>query len=41
MMKCVLTPLAKSILLPFGLSAVMLATDAAIKKKLMDQAQQH
>ena len=41
MMKCVLTPLAKSILLPFGLSAAMLATDAAIQKKLMDQAQQH
>ena len=41
MMKCVLTSLAKSILLPFGLSAAMLAIDAAIQKKLMDQAQQH
>ena len=30
--KSVLTPLAKNILLLFGLSAAMLATDAAIQK---------
>ena len=33
LMKSVLTPLAKSILLPFGLSAAMSATDATIPKK--------
>ena len=32
-MKNVLTPLAKNVLLPFGLSAGMSATDAAIQKK--------
>ena len=32
LMKIVLMPLAKSILLPFGLSAAMSATDAAIQK---------
>ena len=32
-MKIVLTSLAKSVLLPFGLSAAMSATDAAIQKK--------
>ena len=33
LMKNVLTLLAKNILLPFGLSAGMLAADAAIQKK--------
>ena len=33
LMKNVLTPLAKNFLLPFGLSAAMSATDAAIQKK--------
>ena len=33
-MKSVLTPLAKSILLPLGLSAGMSAADAAIQKKI-------
>ena len=33
-MKIVLTPLAKSVLLLFGLSAAMSATDAAIQKKI-------
>ena len=39
--KSVFTPLAKSVLLPFGLSAAMSAIDAAIKKKIMDQESQH
>ena len=34
LMKSVLTPLAKSVFLPFGLSAAMSATDLAIQKKL-------
>ena len=33
LMKSVLTPLAKNVSLPFGLSAAMSATDAAIQKK--------
>ena len=33
LMKSVLTPLAKSVSLPFVLSAVMSATDVVIKKK--------
>ena len=33
-MKKVITPLAKSVLLPLGLSAVMSAADAAIQKKI-------
>ena len=38
LMKSVLTPLAKKILLPFGLSAGMSEADAAIEKKMfMDQ----
>ena len=41
LMSSVLTPLAKSILLPLGLSAEMSAVDASIQKKIMDQAQQH
>ena len=36
-MKSVLTPLAKNVLLPLGLSAA----DAAIQKKIMDQELQH
>ena len=34
LMKSVLTPLAKSVLLPFRLTAAMSATDAVIQKKL-------
>ena len=34
LMKKVITPLAKSVLLPLGLSAVMSAADAAIQKKI-------
>ena len=34
LMKSVLTLLAKSVLLPFGLSAAMSATDSAIHKKI-------
>ena len=34
LMKCVLTPLAKCFLLPFGLSAAISAIDTAIQKKL-------
>ena len=34
LMKIVLTPLAKSVLAPLGLSAASLATDAAIQKKI-------
>ena len=34
LMKTVLTPLAKSVLLPLGLSAGMSAADAAIQKKI-------
>ena len=39
LMKSVHTPLAKNVLLPFGISAGMSAADAAIqkKKKIMDQ----
>ena len=33
LMNSVLTPLDKNVLLPFGLSAAMLVTDAAIQKK--------
>ena len=36
LMKNVLTPLAKNILLPFGLSAGMSAADAAIQKKIYE-----
>ena len=38
LMKIVLTPLAKNVLLPFGLSAGMSATDAAIQEKLYGSA---
>ena len=41
LMNSVLTPLAINVLLPFGLSAAMSATDAAIQKKFMDQKLQH
>ena len=34
LMKNVLTPLAKSVLIPLGLKAVASATDAAIQKKI-------
>ena len=34
LIKSVLTPLAKSVLLPLGLSARMSAADAAIQKKI-------
>ena len=34
LMKSVLTPLTKKVLLPFGLSAEMSAVDAAIQKKM-------
>ena len=37
LMKSVLTSLAKSVLLLFGLSAAMSARDAAIQKKFIDQ----
>ena len=41
LMKNVLTPLAKNVLLPFVLSAAMSVTDAAIQKKLLDQELRH
>ena len=34
LMKSVITPVAKSVLLPLGLSASMSAADAAIQKKI-------
>ena len=34
LMKCVLTPLAKNVFLPFGLSTGMSAADAVIQKKI-------
>ena len=40
LMKSVLTPLAKNVLLPFGLSAGISAADAAFKRRFIDQAQQ-
>ena len=36
MMKSVLTALAKSVLLPFALSAAMSSTDAVIQKKIYE-----
>ena len=41
LMKNVHTPLAKSVLIPLGLSTAMLATNAAIQKKFMGQELQH
>ena len=40
-MKSVLTPLAKNVLLPFGLSKGMSAEDTAFKRRFMDQELQH
>ena len=41
-MKIVLKPLAKSVLIPLGLTGVASATDTAIqKKKILSQGQQH
>ena len=36
-MKNVVKPLAKSVLIPLGLTAAASATDAAIQKKILDQ----
>ena len=41
LMKSVLTPPAKNILLAFGLLVAMSETDAAIQRKFMDQELQH
>ena len=41
LMTAALTPLAKSLLLPFGVSARMSAADAAFQKKNMDQELEH
>ena len=41
LMKSVLIPLAKTVLLIFGLSATMSSTDAAIQKPFMDQKQKN
>ena len=41
LMKWVLTPLGKGVLLPLGLLAGMSAAEAAIKTKFMDQKEQH
>ena len=41
LMKSVLTPLAKSILLKLGLSLGISAADAEIQKKIIDQEVQH
>ena len=38
LMKKILKPLVKSVLISLGLTAAAAATDAAIKKKFMDQA---
>ena len=40
-MKNVLKPLAKSVLIPLGLTAPAYATDATIHKKFLDLEQQH
>ena len=37
-MKSLLKPLTKSVLIPFALTAVVSATDAAIQKNILDQA---
>ena len=37
LIKIVLIPLAKSVLIPFELSAGMLETDGSIQKKLIDR----
>ena len=41
LMKNVIKPLAKSILIPLVLTAAALAADAGIHKKSLDQKQQH
>ena len=41
LMKNVLKPLAKSVLIPLGLTAAASATDAAIHKKCLVRVQQH
>ena len=41
LMKNVLTPLAKCVLVPLGFSAWTSAADAAIQKKIIDQELQH
>ena len=41
LMKSVLTPYAKNVLLPFGLSAGMSAADPVIQKIFVDQKLQH
>ena len=41
LMKNVLKPLAKSVLIPLGLTAPAYATDATIHKKFLDLEQQH
>ena len=41
LLKSVVTPLDKTVLLPFRLSAGMSAADVAIQKKIMDQEVQH
>ena len=41
LMKSVLTPLDKRVLIPLGLITAAAATYAAIQKKFMDQIQQH
>ena len=41
LMKTVPTPLAKNVLLLFGLSAGMSATDEAIQKKIYGSGRQH
>ena len=41
LMKSVLKPLAKSVLIPLGLTAAASATDEAIQKTLMNQVQQN
>ena len=41
LIKNVLTPIMKNVMLPFGLSVGMSAVDAAIQKQLMDQELQY
>ena len=41
LMKNVLTPLAKSVLIPLGLTAAASATEAAFPKKIYGSGKQH
>ena len=41
LMKNILTPSAKSYLVPLGITAAASATDAVIQKKLLDEGQLH